>query len=48
MATEENSVFRKVYFFKIEHFADLKESLPGALERIKELPFNDDGRYRLD
>lgn len=48
MATEENGVFRKVYFFKIEHFSQVKESLPGALSRIEKLPFDDDGRYRLD
>ncbi|MDT8760365.1 hypothetical protein MZO42_16815 [Sphingomonas psychrotolerans] len=48
MAAEENSILRKVYFFKIEHFAEIKESLPGALSRIAGLPFDDDGRYRLD
>lgn len=48
MAVEENTVLRKVYFFKIEHFSQVKESLPGAIERIGNLPFNDDGRYRLD
>jgi len=48
MATEENAVFRKVYFFKIEHFNQVKESLPGAIQRIDKLPFDDDGRYRFD
>lgn len=41
MATEENSVLRKVYFFKIEHFTEIRESLPGAIRRIKDLPFNE-------
>ena len=48
MADEENTVLRKVYFFKIEHFSQIKESLPNALERISALPINDDGRYLLD
>ena len=48
MATEENTVFRKVYFFKIEHFNQVKESLPVAIARIDKLPFDDDGRYRFD
>lgn len=48
MAGEENTILRKVYFFKVEHFAEIKESLPGAIGRIKALPFNDEGRYRLD
>lgn len=48
MAVEESSVLRKVYFFKVEHFADVKESLPGAISRIGKLPFDDAGRYRLD
>lgn len=48
MAIEENTVLRKVYFFKIEHFSEIKESLPGAIDRIAKLPFDDDGRYRLD
>lgn len=48
MANDENTILRKVYFFKIEHFADIKETLPGAINRINELAFDDDGRYRLD
>lgn len=48
MATEESTISRKVYFFKIEHFADIKESLPGAISRIGDLPFDNDGRYRLE
>lgn len=48
MAVEESTILRKVYFFKVEHFAEVKESLPGAIRRIRELPFDDDGRYRLD
>lgn len=48
MSADENSISRKVYFFKIEHFSDVKESLPGVLKRVGDLPFDDDGRYRLD
>ena len=48
MSDEETEVFRKVYFFRVEHFADIKESLPGALSRIAALEFNDDGRYKYD
>lgn len=48
MAEQENTIFRKVYFFKLEHFADIRESLPAAIQRIERLPFDDDGRYRLD
>lgn len=48
MADEETTVQRKVYFFKIEHFSHLKDSIPSALSRINELPFNDEGRYRPD
>lgn len=48
MAADENTILRKVYFFKIEHFSDVGESLPGAVKRIRNLIFDDDGRYRLD
>ena len=48
MADEDNTILRKVYFFKVEHFSEVKESLPGALERISMLKFDDDGRYRLE
>jgi len=45
---EENALVRKIYFFRIEFFGDLKEALPGALKRIENLPFNDAGRYLLE
>ena len=48
MAKDQSSIVRKVYFFKIEHFQQVKESLPGACDRIAQLTFDDDGRYRLD
>ncbi|WP_315762388.1 hypothetical protein [Sphingomonas sp. Y38-1Y] len=48
MAADESTISRKVYFFKVEHFSQVKESIPGALLRIQELPFDDEGRYRLD
>lgn len=48
MTDEENAIFRKVYFFKVEHFSEIAASLPAALERIEALPFSDTGRYKLD
>lgn len=48
MPDEKPSVARKVYFFRIEHFSQVKDSISGALERIENLPFNDEGRYLLD
>lgn len=48
MTQEEPSVLRKVYFFRIEHFDDLKHDLPECLETILALPFHDQGRYQKD
>lgn len=48
MSDQQPSILRKVYFFRIEHFAELKSKLTGALERIENLPFNDSGRYLLE
>jgi hypothetical protein len=48
MMTEVVTVDRKIYFFRIEHFADLKDNIKGALERIENLPFNDQGRYLIE
>lgn len=48
MADDDSNIRRKVYFFKVEHFSGIKESLPGAFERIQSLEFDDDGRYKLD
>ncbi|WP_125960790.1 MULTISPECIES: hypothetical protein [Sphingomonas] len=48
MAEDEKSVSRKIYFFRIEHFQDLKQKIAGAIQRIENLPFNDNGRYLLD
>lgn len=48
MAEERATAARKVYFFRIEHFADLKVKLRGAFERIENLPFEDGGRYLLE
>lgn len=45
---EEATVDRKIYFFRIEHFATLKDNIRGALERIENLPFNDQGRYLIE
>jgi len=48
MADQKPTTARKVYFFRIEHFAEIKDKLPGALERIENLPFNDVGRYFVE
>ncbi|WP_156851892.1 hypothetical protein [Novosphingopyxis baekryungensis] len=48
MASDVAKVSRKIYFFRVEHFAEIRESLPGACERISGLSFTDSGRYRLD
>lgn len=45
---EAPTVDRKIYFFRIEHFANLKDNIRGALERIENLPFNDQGRYLIE
>jgi hypothetical protein len=48
MAEQESTALRKVYFFKIEHFPQLKDSLPDAIARIRSLAFDDSGRYKLE
>lgn len=48
MAREESTITRKVYFFRIAHFDQVKEGLPNACERINGLDFTDSGRYRTD
>jgi hypothetical protein len=48
MADESKGIFRKVYFFRVEHFAQVRESLPDALRRIRGLDFDDAGRYKYD
>lgn len=48
MSSDDVNVTRKVYFFKVAHFYEVKEALLGACIRIKNLEFNDNGRYRLD
>ena len=48
MAQDKNVITRKIYFFKVEHFAEIKESLAGACERIQGLSFDDRGRYLFD
>jgi|TARA_R100000049_G_C1947060_1_gene92643 hypothetical protein len=48
MARDDPTVTRKVYFFRIAHFDQVREGLSGACERIEGLEFNDRGRYRTD
>ena len=46
MSVDPNAA-RKIYFFRIEHFAEYGYLLPGAFEKIENLPFNDQGRYMV-
>ncbi|MES3083797.1 hypothetical protein [Sphingomonas faeni] len=48
MAGDEAVVSRKVHFFRIEHFSAVEGHLPGAFQRIANLPFNETGRYQKD
>lgn len=48
MAGEDANIFRRVYFFRVEHFDEVRESLPLALARVSELEFEDSGRYKFD
>lgn len=48
MPRDEPTVSRKVYFFRISHFDQVKDGLPGACKRIGDLEFSDNGRYRTD
>jgi|GEM_PF-6584823 len=48
MSKDESLISRKIYFFRIAHFDQVKDSLATALERIDLLDFNDNGRYRID
>lgn len=48
MADDDQTIFRRVYFFRVEHFSDVRGGLPDAFRRIGELEFNDGGRYKLD
>lgn len=48
MSEEEKTIFRRVYFFRVERFEEIRDSLPDAIRRIETLPFSDTGRYRMD
>lgn len=39
---------RKIYFFRIARFEEVSKQLPGAMERIENLPFIEGGRYQFD
>jgi len=45
---DEGQVARKVFFYRIEHFADVKNLLPETASRIEQLQFHDQGRYQQD
>lgn len=45
MADRPKQVSRKVYFFRIAHFSEIKNVLEDALRHVEDLPFNDQGRY---
>lgn len=48
MTEDDRKTFRRVYFFRIEFFTDIKHSLPNAMRRIQDLEFDDTGRYLLN
>jgi hypothetical protein len=48
MTDQRPTTARKIYFFRIEHFDQFKDRLPGAFQRIENLPFDDRGRYMLE
>ncbi len=48
MADGDQTLFRRVYFFRVERFSDIMHGLPDALRRIGNLDFDDAGRYKLD
>lgn len=41
-------IIRKVYFYRIAHSAELLRVLPGEIQRLMNLPFNEAGRYSVD
>ena len=45
MANRLTQVARKVYFFRIAHFAEIAGVLEEAVSHVDGLPFNDQGRY---
>ena len=45
---DEGQVARKVFFYRIEHFSDVKALLPETASRIGRLEFHDQGRYQQD
>lgn len=42
---QPKQVSRKVYFFRIAHFSEIKDVLEDAVLYVDDLPFNDQGRY---
>lgn len=48
MSTNDDELLRKIYFYRIAHWADVKANLPRDLERIANLPWDSDGRYLTD
>lgn len=48
MSRDNPTVTRKIYFFRIAHFEQVREGLPAACARISRLDFDDRGRYRTD
>jgi hypothetical protein len=48
MPSHGQFVYRKVYFYRIEHPEQIVLALPGDLARIGNLPFTEAGRYDKD
>lgn len=41
-------ILRKVYFYRIAHCEDVLGVLPGEIQRVMNLPFDEIGRYSVD
>ncbi len=48
MSKREAGVVRRIYFYRIERKDEFLKALPGEIERIGNLPFEEDGRYLFD
>lgn len=46
--TGDDDLLRKIYFYRIAHWSDIKPYLSRDLQRIENLPWENDGRYLAD
>lgn len=45
---DDGQVVRKIFFYRIAHFNEVKDLLPDAMKSIERLGFHDQGRYQQD